>query len=149
MDYSALALELMQKSNAFRKTHMQERAAGLIKGEFFMLNVLKDAPKPMQPRDLSDELQVSTARIAAMLNSLEKKGYIQREMDASDRRKIIVSLTPVGLHFANHHLADMQCNLAKLLEQMGEVDAKEYVRLVGKILEIVSTSNDLKESVHD
>lgn len=149
MDYAAMALELMQKTNAFRQAHMQEKATGVLRGEFFMLNVLKDAHTPMQPRDLSDELQVSTARVAALLNSLEKKGYVERSPDLTDRRKIIVTITPAGLQFSNQHHAHLRRSIETMLAALGETDAKEYVRLVGRILEVLADTNFIKELPHD
>lgn len=114
-----------------------------------MLTVLKDAATPMQPRDLSDVLQVSTARIAAMLNSLEKKGYIERTPDLTDRRKIIVTITPTGLQFSNQHHANMKLSIERMLAALGETDAKEYVRLIGRILDVVADIEFIKELPND
>lgn len=38
-------------------------------------------------------LELSTARIAAMLNNLERKGAITRARDKADRRRVVVRLT--------------------------------------------------------
>ena len=41
-------------------------------------------------------LELSTARIAAMLNNLERKGAITRARDKADRRRVVVRLTAQG-----------------------------------------------------
>ncbi|UGB28740.1 MarR family winged helix-turn-helix transcriptional regulator [Metabacillus sp. B2-18] len=50
------------------------------------------------PNELSTELNKDKANIARMIVSLEKKGYIIREDDPSDKRTFKVYLTKEGKH---------------------------------------------------
>jgi DNA-binding MarR family transcriptional regulator len=50
----------------------------------------------MVPSEISDDLAVTRANISNLLNSLEKAGRIQRNFDPTNRRRILVSLTPEG-----------------------------------------------------
>jgi MarR family transcriptional regulator, organic hydroperoxide resistance regulator len=46
--------------------------------------------------ELSGRIGIETASSTAVINQLEKRGFIRRKRDASDRRRIIVTLTPAG-----------------------------------------------------
>lgn len=50
----------------------------------------------MVPSEISDDLAVTRANISNLLNSLEKAGRIQRNFDPTNRRRILVNLTPEG-----------------------------------------------------
>jgi DNA-binding MarR family transcriptional regulator len=57
---------------------------------------LRCGGRAMLPSELSDDLAVTKANISNLLNSLEKAGRIQRDFDPTNRRRILVSLTPEG-----------------------------------------------------
>ncbi len=50
----------------------------------------------MVPSELSDDLAVTRANISNLLNSLESAGRIRRNFDPTNRRRILVELTPEG-----------------------------------------------------
>ena len=81
-------------------------------------------------------MSISTARIAAALGSLESKGLITRQIDKDDRRRILVSLTPEGEETARKQQQNVLNNISQMLQKLGEHDAKEYVRIMGKIAEM-------------
>ncbi|MCL2025138.1 MAG: MarR family transcriptional regulator [Coriobacteriia bacterium] len=88
------------------------------------------------PGQIGDVMNVSSARIAQTLNSIEKKGLITREIDVNDRRKVLVTLTPAGAKAAEEHLRTITELATKMLTLLGEEDAKEYVRITGKLADI-------------
>ena len=105
-------------------------------GECFVLRCLARSAKPLLPSDLSNLAQSSTARIAVVLNTLEKKGYITRAIDPSDRRRVLVSLTPAGAEYIQGVRRQLRQRMRVLLEELGEADAKEYLRITERILSI-------------
>lgn len=50
----------------------------------------------VSPREVSDELQMTSSNVAAALRELEAAGYVRREKDASDARRARLSATPSG-----------------------------------------------------
>jgi DNA-binding MarR family transcriptional regulator len=95
----------------------------------------------VSPGEISNEMGVSTARIAATLNSLEKKGFITRKIDTSNRRHIIVESTELGKEWAtkNYNKAIVGC--ANMLKLLGEHDAQEFVRILGRFAELSTETN--------
>jgi len=48
------------------------------------------------PKDLSEVLDTVPPSISAMITELENKGFIMRQIDPADRRRIQLALTPEG-----------------------------------------------------
>lgn len=48
------------------------------------------------PKEISQVLRLENSTISGVLDRMEKKGLIQRELDSNDRRSIRVVLTPEG-----------------------------------------------------
>ncbi|WP_066289640.1 MarR family winged helix-turn-helix transcriptional regulator [Arthrobacter sp. B6] len=48
------------------------------------------------PNELARLSSVSTASMSSLLNTLEKYGLVAREADSTDKRKLLVRLTPLG-----------------------------------------------------
>lgn len=57
--------------------------------------------------DLAREMKVSTARIAALLNKMEKKGLIISTPSSEDARKVNVEITSLGSESAEKMKAHM------------------------------------------
>lgn len=50
----------------------------------------------LTPTQIAERSHLSTARTANVLRALEEKGWISREHDTADRRRVTVTLTPQG-----------------------------------------------------
>ena len=68
----------------------------MLRGELFVLNYLDHREGEVHPKELSEKMAVSTARIARLLNHMEEKSLVTRLPDPGDNRQIIVQLTPDG-----------------------------------------------------
>lgn len=106
------------------------------KGEIFILRYLYMKETPASPSELSEALCSSTARISAALRTLEKKGQIHREIDTTNRRFILVTITEEGRERIRGNMQRMQNHLVQVLTEMGEKDAREFVRLSMRFFEI-------------
>jgi len=53
-----------------------------------------------QANEIANEMNVTASRVTNLLNSLEKKSYIKREISKKDRRIIKIILTSQGEKFA-------------------------------------------------
>jgi len=137
MDYSQLAAELLLKMQALRKMKPQKNIHESLQGESFVLHYIAHHGSDVLPGEISSEMDVSSARVAAALNSLENKGLITRQIDRNDRRRILVRLTPEGKETADRHQRKVVEGAAKMLALLGEDDAREYVRITGRLAEML------------
>jgi DNA-binding MarR family transcriptional regulator len=137
VDYNELAEELMQSMMLLRKTGQHKHVQEGIHGEAFILHLIKNCRK-MVPGEVCCEMGISSARVAAVLNNLEDKGFITRRIDTDDRRRVIVELTSEGEVKAEEHLKDHIRKIVDVLMVLGEHDAKEHVRIIRKLAEALS-----------
>jgi DNA-binding MarR family transcriptional regulator len=66
------------------------------RSEYTLLDVLKETGSSLRPSDLKIWLHLAKHTITMLINSLEKKGFVQRRIDDSDRRSLQISLTSRG-----------------------------------------------------
>jgi MarR family 2-MHQ and catechol resistance regulon transcriptional repressor len=74
---------------------LQFESDGLTTGQFGILEVLLHLG-PMCQKTLGEKLLRSGGNITLVVDNLEKHGWVRRERQKDDRRKILVHLTPEG-----------------------------------------------------
>jgi len=137
VDYAALAVEFLSKTQLFVKDRLNKPIDEAVQGEGFVLYYIVFNNGCVFPGEIGHAMCVSTARVATALNSLEKKGLITRQIDASDRRKILVRITAEGKILAEKNYRNAVDVIVKRFTLLGEHDAKEYVRITGRLVEML------------
>ena len=89
-------------------------------------------------RELSMKLQASSGRISTVLSSLEKKGWVTRDIDSKDRRIIRVNLTDSGREQSHRMIEEMRSAICWIFSQMGERRTREFVDLVSEFTTYMS-----------
>ena len=133
LDYTVLAREYMEVLFQMRNRKASKKITDSMHGEHVMLSYLSHHDGIGIPSEISSELGVSTARIAATLNSLETKGLITRRIDEQDRRRILVELTALGKEKESNHAKRIMGVMVHMLEDLGEHDAVEFLRILKKL----------------
>jgi DNA-binding MarR family transcriptional regulator len=144
-EYEALASNLMDEMKSLHRIKPQKHLNEAFQGEAFILDYLVSQNGEAQPKQLGNEMDVSSARVATALNNLERKGLIARHMDALDRRRILIELTEKGREIAEQHHCAIHQMITKMLSLLGEDDAREYVRLQSLLVEKLPECADLIE----
>ena len=132
-EYEALAKKLMHSFDTRKKAPPHEEISTTMRGEMAVLRLLEQEGMPMTAGDVSRKLHMTTSRIAAVLGSLEKKGMILRQADASDKRRVQVVLTNAGSAFCLQRKEKVLQDMTHLLEQLGHEDAHHFVRIMERI----------------
>ena len=107
------------------------------RGEVGVLNYLVFDKGEATAGELSEKLNVSTARVASVLNSLESKEYVTRKVDSLDKRKTLVVITEKGKDLAISTKKEIINMLLKIIDEVGYDDIKEYVRILQKIRNVI------------
>ena len=103
------------------------------KGEIGILIFLTFQKDGVTSGHLSEELLVSTGRIASALKTLEKKQLIERRMDGKDKRRVNVYITEAGRKFTlekHEHAINGMCTC---LQKLDKEEAKLFVDLAKKL----------------
>jgi len=136
MDYSELAMRLMENMFMLHKGKKQQEMSRSVHGETFVLAYIYMRKGDVLPSEISSQMAISSARIAATLGNLEKKNLIIRQIDLNDRRRILVTLTTQGKEVAEQQRTEVMGNVIQMLESLGEHDAQEYVRIMGRLAQM-------------
>ncbi|WP_044600137.1 MarR family winged helix-turn-helix transcriptional regulator [Candidatus Stoquefichus massiliensis] len=144
MDYQECAKKVIECVLLNQRTGniVYRHVSDIAKGEIGVLLYLNDENNGANAYEISQKFDVNTSRVAAVLNSLSKKGFIQRVADPLDKRKIQVYITDKGRRYGEEHRQEIILKMSKVLSQLGEYDAKEYVRILQKISNIVENCDE-------
>ena len=133
MYYQTLANELLHIRMNLLQVPASQKLSGILRGELFVLNYLYNREDGVHPKELSEKLSVSTARIASLLNHMEEKHLVVRETDPEDSRQVLVRLTPDGSDAIRRCRSEVLASVERMLESLGPDDAREYIRIQEKI----------------
>lgn len=142
MDYNKLALEFLNNMGAVRRAKPQKNIDEALHGENFILGYIARHGGDVNPGEISQEMGVSSARVATALNNLEKKGLITRQIDLNNRSKILVGITAEGKELTEKYFQEILGVATKMLEFLGEQDAKEYIRIMKKLAEFKTNCDE-------
>ncbi len=130
--YERLAEQMLRIMDAQR--HLPpEPVSATIRGEMAVLRLLGQTGGGQNPGDIASALTMTTSRVAAVLNALEKKRQITRSCDPDDRRRTLVTLTDRGKAVCMARRAEAKAHLANMLRHLSEEDAQTFVRLIGQL----------------
>ncbi len=138
-----LAIEFLNITIKIKQCNSHRKIDESSKGETFCLLYLKEVKQEVSPNELSNEMHISTARVAAILNTLQKKELITREINSTDRRKIVIKLTDKGLKKAKQHKKDVTNEIETILKSIGTKDSQELLRIITKINKILEKEGKL------
>ncbi len=96
------------------------------------------------PSQIADDLMILRQSMTNLLDSLEKRELIRREIDPKDRRRIRVSLLPEGETLAVQLLGVEDTFLVKMGKYITDEERREFRRLERKMYEAkVAALNDI------
>lgn len=87
-------------------------------------------PYEAQPSRLAEELGLSRGALSVRLSPLEEDGLITRTVDAADRRKVHVRLTPKGRRAFDRHGRHEGRDEAALLGALSRADQRRLADLL-------------------
>jgi DNA-binding MarR family transcriptional regulator len=137
-DWNELAEELMRASRSLHRHRGSGADAADIemRGEINVLHALWHR-EALTAGELAQRCRVSSARMAKTLNQLEGRGVVVRERCATDRRRTIVHLTEAGCDELVRRSEGIRGYIAGVLRELGPADARELVRLAGRLSQVV------------
>lgn len=118
--------------------HIQahHKTAGLAKGEFDVLASLRRAGSPfvLSPTELYKTVMLTSGAMTNRLDRLENKGLIARIRHESDRRSMLVQLTPEGVALIDTLLqSHLDCE-HELIHALNEEERQQLDALLKKWL---------------
>ena len=98
LDYQALAEMRYQIRRFLHFSERSVRKAGLEPRQHQLMLALKALPPDVRPRigELAERLLIQHHSAVELVNRLAKAGFVRRDRADSDRREVLLSLTPKG-----------------------------------------------------
>jgi len=132
-EYSKKYFKILQDMYNEQKDNLDFK----FKGEYAALGFIYNNPNT-SPKEISEFFNISSARVASILNRLETKELINRYINPADRRQIIINVTKKG-RIESEDLYNKHLNITtKIFEQLGEEDTRKGLEILLKLKEIVN-----------
>ena len=109
---------------------------GLDGWEFDVLSALRRAGTPyeLSPGQLVAETLVTSGTMTNRVDRLVARGWVEREPDPTDRRGVIVRLTPTGMAVVDAALSDLLSHEHDLLAELGSGERGDLAGLLRRLL---------------
>lgn len=108
-------------------------ASGLV------LSMLADAESPLPPNKIAERLIITRATVTGLIDTLERRGYVQRRLHHTDRRMLLVEATDAGREVANRFRPIVHQQQKVWLESLSE---EEQQRLIASLQQVQATLMD-------
>ena len=110
-------------------------AGGLVLGQ------LRDRG-PMSPSELGDRLIVTRATVTGLLDSLERRGFIQRVAHPTDRRSLVVEITADGLEVLQRLRTLVHHHEKAWMSAFGSDELGRYIQVLHRIQDSLSATGE-------
>ncbi|EFQ6832991.1 MarR family winged helix-turn-helix transcriptional regulator [Listeria innocua] len=148
----SLENELVQSIFRFKKLVSKGFGMDLINNnnqlnitELMLINEISDntlnSEENVGISDVKEFLSVSKPAVSQMLSSLEKRGFLVRDVDKNNRRNVIVTLTDTGREVLSVELENFNIKLKKIISHLGEDDVKQMIEIVNRMILITNELN--------
>ena len=128
--------ETMQRMRQRRST--PPLPPGITRGEInalMMLSIIEARGEVVRPGMLAACSHATPGAVSQTLKSREEKSLIVRKRGEGDSRSVTISLTDAGHEFEKEGRRLHDERFMHMLEFLGEDDAREFVRIVNRMLE--------------
>ena len=96
------------------------RRHGLSHAALNALAVIEGAGGPVPAGQVSAEMHISTATMTSVLDTLERNGYIHRQPDPADRRRVLVDISPAAQALLDQVLPEVQQIVTATMSPLGD-----------------------------
>lgn len=135
MNYNKKAEEIFETLTK-RKRYIGELSSNISQGESGVLLYLLNANSNVSQSELSENLGVTMPRIVAVINTLQKKELIEKNVDSTDKRKSIISITNKGKDNIIKKKKDAIKFIENVIKELDEQEIEQYIAISKKIEQI-------------
>lgn len=139
------ARQLMSVFHRFKSLrHPGHAMPGMHNADFSVLHSIDHASRDSSCGDgvkishLSKLNRISMPAISQAINTLEEKGLVERKPGKDDRRVVCVHITKAGKKYLKDCYGQFMGYVTRIVDQLGEDDAHEFVRILNKMLDIIT-----------
>jgi DNA-binding MarR family transcriptional regulator len=130
-----VAATLVSAANALEAAieRATRQAGNLSTRAFRTLAILDGAGRGLPSTVIAERLFVSTASMTSLLNTLERRGLVERHPHPTDGRKILVDLTPLAQPILDSQLPVIHAVITEAIGELPEADREPLLRSLSLI----------------
>ena len=87
----------------------------------------------LRQKQLTEEMRINASTMSEFISHLESDGYVERNVDPSDKRATLITLTEKGRARAHELQDERKEKLDQLFSPLTEDEQKELFRLLNKL----------------
>lgn len=95
--------------------------------------------------EIRNRMKLAPSTITPIITSLENDGYIERNIDPSDRRNIFLQISKKGLEYTKKAHMAVENAVKEYIDYMGKEDTEELIRLLTKSAEYFKERGKMNE----
>lgn len=130
-DMRELAAESEQIGQRFAGSHHVRQADFRA---LLHIMVAETAGTPIGPSDLRQRMGLSGAAITYLVDRLIQSGHVRREAHASDRRKVALRYSELGLNTARAFFTPLQGHTQRALMEFSDADLQTTHRVLAAVI---------------
>lgn len=143
MDGEMLTRQVFETFDSVNVEMLFEKLKFSLKGENMLLAILNNSGGECSLSKITRNFGFTAARLSAIIKSLEAKGFVERQQNETDRRKSTVALTAEGTMQYLLYRQEAIKNALVIIEQLGEKDVCEFLRIVRRISDITNSQENV------
>lgn len=105
------------------------------------LAVLDGAGEPLSPTEIARRLIVTTASITSLLDTLQRRGLIERRPDPADRRRLLIAITPAAQDLVRRYVPEVVALQVRVMQDIPEEDRQQFVAVLNRIREAIAAAS--------
>jgi DNA-binding MarR family transcriptional regulator len=126
-----------------RLLRLTDRAAqtelGLSGAQLFVLHELAKVPA-MSLSELAEKTRTDQSSVSVVVSRLVEGGYVMRERDRADARRLVLTLTKSGRSIEEKSPAAAQPKIIEVLEKMPPAERRRFADLFTRLIEDLGES---------
>lgn len=96
---------------------------------------------------ICDKLSLPKQTVASVLNSLEKKGYINKKINPNDKRHKFIAFTKKGMSYAKPILEELEQTEIAMFKSLSDGNMESYIEIGEEILKFMTDSLDKQKNI--
>lgn len=133
VDSEKLLSLMFEMGRVIRQACVKSGSADLALSSVETLRFIAEADAPTM-RDVARYLRITAPSATALVEGLVREGFISRKADASDRRKVLLSVSAKGRKTLAETMRTKREAIRSVLAGLSASDTRELSRILGSVI---------------
>ncbi|NLZ39517.1 MAG: MarR family transcriptional regulator [Firmicutes bacterium] len=143
-----LTQKLMDAFSRFRRLHRGSPLPGIKHSElrilFRLKKIMTTNERGARISELSKVMRVTSPTVTQLVNGLEERGLVERNVDPNDRRSILVTLTQEGEAVIQEAADAFFAEFSSLVLYLGEEKTMQLIELLTESFDFLRNNSHAK-----